>query len=197
MTSRGGETQISTLEVPASAGEALALLVAAGDAAGRAGFPGRYGCGEYARPAAGRVPSAHGANRHGAGRGRGQVLAAFDAQDGSVADGQRMTRTWLVNVTRVTKGQAAEYRGLQGLAERHRPLHAGLAEADVITKSEALALARMTRAIPEEYGAQAEDIVIAAARAGADQRALAAIIAEILVRTAPPVVSAMDRLASH
>lgn len=117
---------------------------------------------------------------------RGQVLAVFDAQRGSVADGQPTTRTWLVNVTRVTKGQAAEYRALQGLAERHRPLYAGLAESDLITKSEALQLAKWTARIPEEYRAQAEEIVISAARAGADLRALAAIIVEILARLAPP-----------
>src|ERR1700683_3032335 len=35
---------------------------------------------------------------------RGRLLAAFDAQQGSVADGQRTTRTWLVNCLRVTKG---------------------------------------------------------------------------------------------
>jgi hypothetical protein len=56
----------------------------------------------------------------------------------------------------------------------------------VITKSLALALARLTRAIPDAYRAQAEEIVVSAARAGADLRALAAIIAEIVARTAPP-----------
>ena len=42
---------------------------------------------------------------------RGRFLRAFDAQDGSVADGQKTTRTWLVNCLRITKGQAAEYKG--------------------------------------------------------------------------------------
>lgn len=44
---------------------------------------------------------------------RGRYLHAFDARDGSVADGQRTTRTWLVNCLRVTKGQAAEYKAIQ------------------------------------------------------------------------------------
>ncbi len=57
---------------------------------------------------------------------RGRLLAAFDAQQGSVADGQRTTRTWLVNCLRVTKGQAGEYKALQALAARHGPLLAGL-----------------------------------------------------------------------
>jgi hypothetical protein len=39
---------------------------------------------------------------------------------------------------------------------------------------------------PREFRAQAEEIVVAAARAGAGLRELAAICAEIRYRTAPP-----------
>jgi len=116
---------------------------------------------------------------------RGQLLAAFDAQDGSVADGQRTARTWLVHSTGVTRGQAAEHKAVQALAEDHRPLLAGLRER-AITRSVALELAKWTRPIPDEYRAEAEEILVAAARAGADLRALAAICAEIRYRTAPP-----------
>src|SRR3974377_1855275 len=84
-------------------------------------------------------------------RQRGQLLAAFDAQDGSVADGQRTTRTWLVHSTRVTRGQVAEQKAVQALAEGHRVLLAGLAKGDVITKSVELQLARWTTAIPAEW----------------------------------------------
>ena len=52
---------------------------------------------------------------------------------------------------RVTKGQAAEYQAVQALARGHRVLHAALAEGWVLTTSEALQLARWTRAIPAEY----------------------------------------------
>ena len=55
---------------------------------------------------------------------RGRFLEAFDAQDGHVADGQRTARTWLVHVTRVTKGQAGEHRAVQALARGHQVLHA-------------------------------------------------------------------------
>jgi hypothetical protein len=116
---------------------------------------------------------------------RGPMLAAFDAQDGPVANGQRNICTWLVHTARVTKGQAFEHQAVQRLAEGHRPLRAGLRD-QVVTKSVALQLARWTRDIPEEYRGQAEEILIAAARAGADLRALAAICAEIRSRTAPP-----------
>jgi hypothetical protein len=117
---------------------------------------------------------------------RGGLLAAFSAQDGCVADGQRTTRTWLVHCTRVTKGQAGEHQAVEKVARDHPALHAALAEGWVVSKSTALQLARWTRAIPEEYRHEAEEILVTAARAGADLRALAAICAEIRYRTASP-----------
>ena len=101
---------------------------------------------------------------------RGRFLEAFDAQDGPLADGQRTVRTWLVNSVRVTKGQAAEHRAVQALARSHPVLLAGLAEGWVVTKLVALQLARWTRPIPDEYRDEAEEILIAAARAGTDLR---------------------------
>ena len=59
---------------------------------------------------------------------RGRLLEAFDAQDAHLADGQRTTRTWLVHSTRVTKGQAGEYKAIQALARDHQVLLAALAE---------------------------------------------------------------------
>jgi hypothetical protein len=117
---------------------------------------------------------------------RGWMLQVFDAQDGHLADGQRTTRTWLVHSTRVTKGQAAEYQAIQALARDHRVLLAALAEGCVLTKSVAFQLARWTRPIPAEYRGKAEEILVAAARAGADLRSLAAICAEIRAYTAQP-----------
>ena len=117
---------------------------------------------------------------------RGRFLQAFGAQDGPVADGQRAVRAWLVHSLRVTKGQAAEHQAVERLARQHPVLLAGLAEGWVVTKSVALQLARWTRAIPDEYRGQAEEILVTAARGGADLRALAAMCAEIRSRTAQP-----------
>src|SRR6516164_8542262 len=117
---------------------------------------------------------------------RRRYLEAFDAKDGSVADGQRTARAWLVHVTGITRGQAAEHKAVQALARGHQPLLAALAEGYVITKSVALQLAKWTRAIPAEFRDKAEEILVAAARAGADLRALATICAEIRSRTAQP-----------
>jgi len=113
-----------------------------------------------------------------------RLLAAFDAKDGHLADGQRSLGTWLVHMIRVTQGQAAEYRAMRALYRDHAPLLAGL-RTGAVTTSVALQLAQWTRAIPAEFRTQAEDILIAAARAGADLRALAQICAEIRSRTAP------------
>jgi hypothetical protein len=110
---------------------------------------------------------------------RGRFLAAFDARDVHLADGQRTTRAWLVHSLRVTRGQAAEHKAVQALAAEHGPLLAALADGHVLTKSAALQLAKWTTPIPAEYRAQAEEILVAAARAGAGQRELAAICAEI------------------
>jgi hypothetical protein len=113
------------------------------------------------------------------------MLAAYDAKDGHQADGQRSLRTWLVHMARVTPAQAAQYQAMQALHRDHGPLLAGL-RTSAVTTSEALQLARWTRAIPAEYRARAEEILIAAASAGADLRALAQICAEIRSRTVPP-----------
>jgi Domain of unknown function (DUF222) len=117
---------------------------------------------------------------------RARLLQAFDAQDGHLADGQRTIRAWLIHSTRVTKAQAAEYQAIQALARDHQVLLAALADGDVPTKSEALQLARWTKAIPGRYRDQAEEILVGAARGGADLRGLAAICAEIRALTAGP-----------
>src|SRR5580693_8873608 len=164
--------------VPATAAEALGMLesalgfLAAEDAAGLSG-----------QAAADRLRALE---RHDAIEAaiRARLLQVFDAQDGHLADGQRTTRTWLVHSLRVTKGQAGEYQAVQALARSHQVLHAALAEGHVITKSEALQLARWTKAIPGDYRGKAEEILVAAARAGVNLRGLAAICAEIRARTA-------------
>jgi len=114
-----------------------------------------------------------------------RLLAAFDAKDGHQGDGQRSLRTWLVHMGRVTRGQAARYLAIQALNGQHEPLLAGL-RTRAVTTSVALQLAKWTRQIPAEFRGPAEEILIAAAGAGADLRALAEICAEIRSRTVPP-----------
>ena len=78
------------------------------------------------------------------------MLAAYDAQHGHQADGQKTLRTWLVHMARVTRGQAAQYLAIQALARQHGPLLAGL-RTGAVTTSVALQLAKWTRHIPAEY----------------------------------------------
>jgi hypothetical protein len=164
---------MSTVMVPANAGEALVMLESA------MGYLADLDAAELPVEAISEcLRGLEQADAVGAAA-RGQMLAAFDTAGGHLGDGQRTTRTWLVHATRVTKGQAAEHKAVQALALGHRPLLAGLREGHVITKSVALQLAKWTRPIPEEYRPQAEEIVVAAARAGARLRELAAICAEI------------------
>jgi hypothetical protein len=87
-------------------------------------------------------------------------------------------------MARVTRAQAAQYKAMRALPRDHEPLLAGLGTR-AVTKSVALQLARWTREIQAEFRAQAEDILVAASRAGADLRALAQICAEIRSRTVP------------
>jgi Domain of unknown function (DUF222) len=171
---------MSTVMVPANAGEALGML---GSAMGF--LAGLDAADMPAEALAECLRGLEHADAVGAAA-RGQFLAAFDTKHGHLGDGQRTTRTWLVHSTRVTRGQAAEHKAVQALAQSHRPLLAGLRHGDVLTKSMALQLAKWTAAIPDEFRAQAEEIVVAAARAGARLRELAAICAEIRYRTAPP-----------
>jgi hypothetical protein len=173
--------------VPATAAEALGMLESAvGMQESALGFLAAQDAGGL--PAQAAADQLRALERHDAIEAavRGRLLEVFDAQDGHLADGQRTTRTWLVHSLRVTRGQAGEYQALQALAGGHRVLHAALAEGGVLTTSEALQLARWTRAIPGPYRAEAEEILVAAARAGVDRRGLAAICAQIRARTARP-----------
>ena len=176
-----------TMTNPATAAEALAMLErGAGMQESALAFLAAQD--EAALPAGAAADQLRALERHDAIEAavRARLLQVFDAQDGHLADGQRTTRAWLVHSLRVTRAQAAEYRAVQALARSHRVLHAALAEGWVLTESEALQLARWTRAIPGQYRAEAEELLVAAARAGVDLRGLAAICAEIRACTARP-----------
>jgi hypothetical protein len=174
-----------TTTVPATAAEALAMLESTLNTQERAlrFLAAQDAAGLPAPAVADQLRALERADAVGAAL-RGRLLEVFDSRDGYLADGQRSTRAWLVHSVRVTRGQAAEHLAVQALARGHRVLHAALAEGWVLTKSEALQLARWTRVIPEECRAEAEEILVAAARAGVNLRGLAAICAEIRACTA-------------
>jgi hypothetical protein len=123
---------------------------------------------------------------------RGQLMQAFDAQQGPVGDGQRNIRSWLIHTTGVTRGQAGDHQAVQAIARDHPVLHAALAEGGLLTKSVAVQLARWTKAIPEECRDEAEELLAGAAQAGVGLRDLAAMCAEIRARTAGPDPNGKD-----
>src|SRR5271156_1011587 len=174
-----------TTTVPATSAEALGMLESAQGTQQRVlvFLAAQDAAALPAQAAADQLRALERADAAGAAL-RGRLLEVFDTQDGHLAGGQRSTRTWLVHSLRVTRGQAAEHLAVQALARSHRVLHAALAEGWVLTKSEALQLAKWTRAIPDEYRAAAEEILVGAARGGVNLRGLAAICAEIRARTA-------------
>ena len=147
-----------TTTVPATAAEALGMLEAALGTQQRVlrFLAAQDAAGLPAQAVADQLRALERADAVGSAL-RGRLLEVFDTQDGHLADGQRTTRTWLVHSLRVTRGQAAEYQAVQALARSHRVLHAALAEGWVLTTSEALQLARWTRAIPEQHRAEAEE----------------------------------------
>ena len=101
----GGEiSAMCTAAVPASADEALRMLPSLLGV-----LAGADPAGQPAAAAAGALHILEQADAVGAAV-RGRYLAAFDAQDGHLADGQRTSRNWLVHCTQVTWGQAGEHR---------------------------------------------------------------------------------------
>jgi Domain of unknown function (DUF222) len=116
---------------------------------------------------------------------RAWFLGAFAAGHGYSADADYSPRAWLIHKTRVTKGAAAGYLGWARRVAAHPQVAAALAEGTVLTESMARTVCGWTDRLPEDCQRAADEILIAAARVGADQRALAELAAEIYARSLP------------
>jgi hypothetical protein len=116
---------------------------------------------------------------------RARILAAFTAGQGYSADADYSPTSWLIHRTRVTKGAA---RGHVGWARRtavHPAVIAALAEGTVLSESMARIICGWTDRLPAECRQSADEILIAAARAGAHKQDLAGLAAEIYARSLP------------
>jgi len=116
---------------------------------------------------------------------RAAILGAFTASQGYAADADYSPRAWLIHQTRVTRGAASGHLGWARRAVAHPQVAAALAEGTVLTESVARKLCGWTDRLPEQCRDAADQILVAAARAGADQVELAGLAAEIYTRSRP------------
>ena len=116
---------------------------------------------------------------------RSRALAAFDSSRGFEADGAGSSRSWLRARTRVTgQAAAASVAWMRRLAA-HPETAAALAAGE-ISPSWARQVCGWTQDLPGEVRADAEQVLLAAARGVADLGDLAGLAEEIHRRTAGP-----------
>ena len=117
--------------------------------------------------------------KHTASRSR--VLAAFTAQAGYEDDGHRSARTWLKWQARITAGAAAGAVGWARRLAAHPAIADALAAGD-LSESWAREMCGWTDRLPEAQQGDADQILAAAARAGADLAGLAGLAREMYER---------------
>ena len=113
---------------------------------------------------------------------RARLLAAFSAQQGHHADGQYGPAAWLRAVTHVTSGAAGAAVTWARRLAAHPLIAAALAEGQ-LSASWAKALCQWTDQLPEERRADADAILLAAARGGAGLADLAALAQQMIERS--------------
>jgi hypothetical protein len=117
---------------------------------------------------------------------RAWFLGAFTAGQGYAEDADYSPAAWLIHRTRVTKGAARGHLAWARRVQAHPQIAAALAEGTVLTESMARTVCGWTDKLPRECRDAADEILIAAARAGAHREDLAALAAEIYARSLPP-----------
>ncbi len=114
---------------------------------------------------------------------RARVLAAFTAGHGYTADADYSPTSWLIHQTRITRAAARAHLAWSRRVDGHPRVIAALAEGDVLTDSMAATICGWIDKIPRDCRDAADQILIAAARAGARQQDLAELAAEIYARS--------------
>jgi hypothetical protein len=114
---------------------------------------------------------------------RACVLGSFISGQGYAADADYSPRSWLIHRTRVTKGAATAHTAWARRAAAHPLVVAALAEGHVLSESYGQKLCEWTDKLPEACRAAADAILVAAARAGADQQDLVELAMEIYARS--------------
>ena len=113
---------------------------------------------------------------------RAKLLAAFSGQQGHQADGQYGPAAWLRAVTKITNGAAS---GAVKWARRlaAHPLIAAALAAGQLSSSWARTLCEWTDQLPADRRADADAILLAAARGGAGLADLGALAQQMIERS--------------
>jgi hypothetical protein len=117
---------------------------------------------------------------------RASILAAFTSAQGYCADADYSPRAWLIHKTRITRGAAAGYTAWARRAAAHPQVVAALAAGEM-SESYGRTICQWTEKLPDDCRQTADEILLAAAKAGMDLPDLAGLAAEIYARSRPDV----------
>jgi Domain of unknown function (DUF222) len=115
---------------------------------------------------------------------RACILGAFTATRGYSADGDYSPRSWLIHRTQITRGAATAHTAWARRAAAHPRIAQALAAGE-ISESSARTVCAWTDKLRPECRDDADDILVTAARTGADLQTLATLAAEIYKRSLP------------
>jgi len=116
---------------------------------------------------------------------RAGFLGCYAANRGYHDDADYSITGWLIHRAKMTKGAARDHVRWARRAADHPLVMAALAEGDVLAESLAKLVCGWSDRLPRECRDAADDILVAAARAGAGKQDLAALAAEIYARSLP------------
>jgi Domain of unknown function (DUF222) len=116
---------------------------------------------------------------------RARILAAFTAGHGYAADADYSPASWLIHHTRITTGAARGHVGWARRAAAHPAVLAALAGGTVLSEPVARLVCGWTDRLSAGCRDAADEILVAAARAGGHREDLAVLAAEIYARSLP------------
>jgi hypothetical protein len=115
---------------------------------------------------------------------RTSILAAFTSGQGYSADADYSPRAWLIHKTKITKGAAVAHTAWVRRAAAHPQIAQALAAGE-ISESFARTICAWTGKLPVDCRPDADEILLLAAKSGADLRDLAGLAGEIYARSLP------------
>jgi hypothetical protein len=176
--SNGGEDQVS-IPVPASTAEAMSMVLT--------GLGYLATADPTALAAQAQAECLHGLEQADAlsTAARAWILTAFTNGQGYSDDADYSPTAWLIHRTKVTKGAARGHVGWSRRTITHPQVVIALAQGTVLTESMARTICAWTDKLPRDCREAADEILLAAARAGAHKEDLAALAAEIYARSLP------------